>query len=101
MAKVFSIHTIHHRPDPKGPAVVTPPGVVFDLADGDAASLSKLGAVREPTENELQLHSLANRGAEAPAPRLKFVPEEPEETVHADLVDPDVDPEDADQEVLG
>jgi hypothetical protein len=59
--KVFSLHAIWHHPNGGDqPQVKTPPGVVFALHDQDVARMKKLGAVRDPTADELQLYALAN-----------------------------------------
>lgn len=58
MTLVYAIHTIHHVVGGKQAAQKA--GGVFNLAnEKDVVDMKRLGAVRDPTEQEVQLHQMA------------------------------------------
>jgi hypothetical protein len=57
MPLVYALHTIHHVKG--GKQAVQAPGAVFELSDKDVADMKRQGAVRDPSEQEVQLHQLA------------------------------------------
>lgn len=72
--KAFAIHEIH-----LGPTKIVQPGTVFDLPKEEFDVFEPRGAVRQPTELELQLAALAAGGKiveaeEAPEPAAEPAP---------------------------
>jgi len=64
--KVEAVHTVHHRPDPKGPIVREARGSQFELAERDAWML-KSGAVKPVVGEAVALKGKRGKKTEAAA----------------------------------